>query len=116
MPSSKRGDLFVIMTYLCIHNDTHISVIAVTGQAWNCGSIPGMGKGLISSPKHPDWFWNPSSFMFDEYQEIFLRVKVGRALSYPLSHSSYSIMMSGAIPLISHMPYVTCTVTSQCNI
>ena len=54
MPSNKRGDLFIIMAYQIVHNRTHILVNTVTGQAGNRGLVPRSGKGLFSSPKHPD--------------------------------------------------------------
>ena len=35
------------------------------GQLRNWGSVPNWGKRLISSPKHPEWFWGPPNLQLN---------------------------------------------------
>jgi len=70
MPYSRpdsRGSVTNVLTNLQV------------GQLRYHGLIPGKGKTLISSPKHPDWLWgHPTSYAV-LIVDTFSRGKVVRA-------------------------------------
>jgi hypothetical protein len=66
------------------------------GQLRNCGSIPGRGKKVFSSPKRPDRFWSLPSLIFNEDLGLVNTVR-GVLLSIQL-HVVPTLTMGGAIP------------------
>jgi hypothetical protein len=80
------------------------SVGIATDYGLNCrGSIPGMGK-IFSSRQHPDWPWDPSSLLSNEYQGFFPRrvKRQGRETDHSPPYSAWA-KESGAKPPIPDM-------------
>ena len=64
-----------------------------------CGSIPGTGKAVFSSPEHPDSFWSPPSLLFNGYWGIFPWQSSSRGVN--LTTQVARFWMNAALPLPS---------------
>jgi len=55
-------------------------------MAWMIwGSIPGKGISFFSTPKWPDWLWDPITLFFNGCQRSYFRGKATVVWSWPLT-------------------------------
>jgi hypothetical protein len=73
---------FINSVYFCFMPSSFGSSIA-TGyvlDGWGVGVRVSGGARIFSSPRCPDWFWDPPSLLSNVYQELFLPGLIGRGV------------------------------------